>query len=56
MPGSLTHKKVIGVRNVTTNPEEFHKVVELAVNVAAYLEPILETVVRISVLQHHPIP
>lgn len=33
----LTHEKIIGVRNIATDPEELHQVVELSVNVAAYL-------------------
>ena len=35
-----THEEVVGVRDRAADTEEFHQVVELAVDVAAYLEVI----------------
>jgi len=35
--GWLTHKEVVRVRYVSTDPEELHQVVELAMNITAYL-------------------
>lgn len=32
----VAHEKVVGIGDVTANPEEFHQVVELAMNIAAY--------------------
>jgi len=33
----LTHEEIVGVGHVAAHPKQFHEVVELAVNVAAYL-------------------
>lgn len=32
-----THKEVVGVRHVSANTEQLHEVVELSVDVTAYL-------------------
>ena len=34
----VAHEEVVGVRHVAANAEEFHQVVELAVDVAAYCD------------------
>lgn len=33
----LTHEKIIGVRHISTNAKEFHEIMELTMNVTAYL-------------------
>ena len=35
--GWLTHKEVVRVRYVSTDPEELHQVVKLAMNITTYL-------------------
>lgn len=35
---TLTHEEVVCVWNIATNAEEFHEVMELSVNVSAYLQ------------------
>jgi hypothetical protein len=32
-----THEKIVGVRNITTNSEQLHKIMELAMDVTTYL-------------------
>jgi len=36
-----THKEVVGIGNVAADSEQFHQIVELTVNVTAYLERIV---------------
>lgn len=35
--GIHTHKQVIRVRDITTNPEKFHQIMELPMDITAYL-------------------
>ncbi len=42
----LTHEQIIGVRHISTNAKEFHEVMELAMNVTAYLPPMHQSLVQ----------
>lgn len=50
--GHLTHEQIVGIGHITTNPEELHKVVELPVNVTAYLRTASQPLVSFLPVKH----
>lgn len=39
--GTLTHEQVVGIWYIAADAEQFHQIVELAVNVTAYLDTVI---------------